>query len=227
LYVLSFFSCNMFVSILEMDRFITFFYLWFVPRSFISRVIQFKIFDSFFRNKYYPIAWLSSKEKTISAKILHIKITSAWYSTIFQKRYRIDSKWQSWHFCLFKSYMCLIFSFWGQFLVYYTVPDLALYCEEIYIGNLEGFRGKGRICQRIRYSLGGTSIYSSAFWTCCLLDFEIKGWGAGNALETHQIYCFNSFSPIDLLHSYIFIFPPPRFAIFFPIFPPNIYSYSF
>jgi len=97
------FFLYMFVSISEMDRFIIIFLPWFVSRSFTLRIIQFKIFDSFFRIKYYPIAWLSSKEKTISAKILHIKTTSAWYSTIFQKRYRTDSKWQSWHFCLFKS----------------------------------------------------------------------------------------------------------------------------
>jgi len=85
--------------------------------------------------------------------------------------------------------------------------------------------GRGKICQRIPYSLGGTSIYSSAFWTCCLLDFESKGWGAGNALETSNLLFQFIFSHRHSTRTYLF--SPTPLCYIFPILPPNIYSIPF
>jgi len=94
-------------------------------------------------------------------------------------------------------------------------------CEEIYWEL--GAQGRGKICQRIPYSLGHR--YSSAFWTCCL-EFEIKGWGSGTLWKhLHQNLLFQfifSHRLTPLVHIY---FPLP-FAIFFPNFPKYI-LYSF
>lgn len=129
------------------------------------RVIQFKSFDSFFALNIIQSLGFLQREKTTSAKILHIKTTSAWYSTIFQKRFgsiqddNLDTS-------VFLNHKCvLFFYFWGQFLVHYTIPDLAINCEEIYIGNLESFGEKGKnMSTNTLLTRGGTSIF------LCLLD---------------------------------------------------------